>query len=240
MEEESKKYMFTKSRIQQILEEVIGNDDDETARVIEQLEKLFISEENEVVPEMDRNSRETSGGVYMIQIKSIKGRPISFTDNCGRGDRMVLIKFGRADNYKNRFSQFGFEYEEIFKINGDNCMEATLKQLFPPNFKNNFFKGAKVATLKQYFSMPASCNPGFTEWRIMSREFVDDIKHLAMTPNFFCNYKNLLKASHSETFISYEPDDLTFNIDLKDSPKFYTINNKHNIQVYDTLSTNAQ
>ena len=118
-----------------------------------------------------------SGGVYMLQITSISNQPVQFYYQDKLDDRFVLVKFGRADSYTSRYSQFGFKFTKQFEVNGDNLMESWLKQKYPPNFKSGFYKPkTKVATIKTYLKIPVSSNPGPTEWRVMSKKLVETIK----------------------------------------------------------------
>jgi hypothetical protein len=113
------------------------------------------------------------GGVYFIRITAVGKEIVKFFRKGVETDDFVLCKIGRADNYKNRFSQFRFKYERVLLVNGDNCMEKDLKSLLPANMKNYFF-GTEVrkAVVDRAFGITGG-NNGVTEWRVLSRKKFD-------------------------------------------------------------------
>lgn len=128
------------------------------------IEQLYINEE-------------AHGGIYCLLITNP-----TFVYKTGEKEAdMSLLKFGRTDNYASRYSQFSFKYEVLFEINGDNNMEAWLKENLPANVKKEFWPGAAVLTIKGYLKLPASSNPAPSEWRIVSNDLVKQIRDLELT-----------------------------------------------------------
>ncbi len=166
---------------------------------------------------------EAPGGIYMLVITHMQDRPVTFQHcNVNPCDMFLLVKFGRTDSYAKRYAQFGFRYEKVFEVNGDNLMESWLKHYFPANFQKGFYqKKTKVPTIKQYLKFTKSQNPGPTEWRIMSKTLVDYIRKLSITS---LNYKNLLSILTLDTLTVHESK-LVLNVGE------YSVSNKVSVLV---------
>eukprot|EP00597_Dinobryon_sp_UTEXLB2267_P005158 CAMPEP_0170078056 /NCGR_PEP_ID=MMETSP0019_2-20121128/14731_1 /TAXON_ID=98059 /ORGANISM="Dinobryon sp., Strain UTEXLB2267" /LENGTH=170 /DNA_ID=CAMNT_0010290719 /DNA_START=125 /DNA_END=634 /DNA_ORIENTATION=- len=126
-------------------------DDEDIDKLVEDIENLYVD-------------TSTVGGVYIVQIVDFKKNPIIFKSFDKVDPDLVLIKIGRADNYTKRFAQFGFGYNVVMQINGDNLMEKWFKQELPANFMKAFFEHkTKVASVLKCFRIPGT-NSAPTEW----------------------------------------------------------------------------
>jgi hypothetical protein len=128
-------------------------------------------------------NKTTVGGVYFIRITEIAGKPVQFFGADGKETHdYVLVKLGRADNFRSRFGQFKFKFDEVLRINGDNTMEAELKRMIPANFSRYFFPtGTTRMALLKLIGIPG--NNGPTEWRVLSRKTYDALFSKAPTIN---------------------------------------------------------
>jgi len=128
-------------------------------------------------------NKTTVGGVYFICITEIAGKPVQFFGADGKETHdYVLVKLGRADNFRSRFGQFKFKFDEVLRINGDNTMEAELKRMIPANFSRYFFPtGTTRMALLKLIGIPG--NNGPTEWRVLSRKTYDALFSKAPTIN---------------------------------------------------------
>lgn len=118
------------------------------------------------------------GGVYLIRIESVAGKPVQFRRAGAETDEFVLAKFGKADVYADRFRQFKFTYSVAMKVDGNTTMEAALKRQIPANWKQNYFD---LSTRNSTVLKRIGCegNNGPSEWRIMRRTTYDEIKRRA-------------------------------------------------------------
>jgi hypothetical protein len=153
----------------------------------------------------------TEGGVYLIQITGVSGKPVIFHKNGKTTQDYVLVKIGRADNYKNRFSQFKFQYKRVLTINGANTMEKDLKTLIPANFKSYFFGvGTKKEKVDRAFGIMGG-NNGATEWRVMTKKTFDAIVAQADKINSL-NWREKLALAQD-----HKLDEKTLSIALQDT-----------------------
>lgn len=120
----------------------------------------------------------TRGGVYMILITAIAGRPVTFCERGAPTDAYVLVKFGRADNFAKRFGQFTFRYTEVLRIDGPSTMEAELKSMVPANWMRQFH-GPAVRTTDVLKRIGHPGNNAPSEWRIMSRAAYESVLTMA-------------------------------------------------------------
>jgi len=135
--------------------------DTDIASLVEKICDLFVNKNN-------------LGGVYMIRITEVAGKPIKFFVNGKETPDYVMIKLGKADNYTMRFSQFTFKYTEVLRIDGDTTMEMEMKRLIPCNWKPYFYNDAmKKTSVLKAIGIPG--NNGPTEWRIMKKATYDAI-----------------------------------------------------------------
>lgn len=114
------------------------------------------------------------GGVYLIQVTKVAGKPIEFLLNGKVTEDFVMVKIGKADDYKVRFGQFKFGYREVLRVDGDTTMEAALKRTIPANWMRYFFEGgSQKETVLKAIGIPG--NNGPTEWRIMRKSTLESI-----------------------------------------------------------------
>jgi len=119
-------------------------------------------------------NKNTLGGVYMIRITEVAGKPIKFFFRGKETNDFVMIKFGKADSFTTRFSQFSFKFTEVLRVDGDTTMEAELKNMFPCNWKPCFYDyGVRKQTILKWIGIPGNNAP--TEWRILSRKTYEEI-----------------------------------------------------------------
>lgn len=119
-------------------------------------------------------SKNSLGGVYLIRIDEVAGRPIKFFVDDKESSDFVMIKVGKADNYAHRFSQFTFKFTEVLRIDGDTTMEAALKSMIPANWKSYYYNDAmRKETVLRQIGIPG--NNGPTEWRIMRKKTFETI-----------------------------------------------------------------
>jgi hypothetical protein len=119
------------------------------------------------------------GGVYMLRITEIAGQPLVFRENGKETDDYVLIKFGRADDFKKRFGQFKFKFTEVLRIDGDTTMEAELKKMIPANWVRYYYGAANKRGVMKALGIKG--NNGPTEWRLMTKKTHDAIVAKAAT-----------------------------------------------------------
>lgn len=138
----------------------------------------------------------SKGGVYLIQIVEVAGKLVKFWRNGKETDEFVLVKFGKADVYADRFRQFKFKFNVTMKVDGNTTMESALKRTIPANWKSYFFDASKKNTtvLKE---IGCQGNNGPSEWRIMRRTTHDDIKQRADAGLInSLNWSNQLKVAN--------------------------------------------
>ena len=150
------------------------------------------------------------GGLYCVVITHMPGkdghppRPVTFEYKDNNSDYhidsdFVLIKFGRADTFTKRASNFAFHYEQVFLFNFDNNAEATVKKAVPANFKDAFFRGSVVSTVKSWMYLPESSGPAPTEWRVVSQDALTELKRrVAEDELTISNYETQLKEVFME------------------------------------------
>lgn len=169
---------------------------------------------------------DTAGGVYCLQITHINGHPIQFYRGNVLTD-LVLIKFGRTDNFSRRSTQFSFRFLVIFVRDLPTTAEGDiLKNIFCPNFKTTFYPDSKVATI--HSSLKLGGSPGCTEWRVVTESWLTKLRHVAPT---------LTAGNYGETFSNelrrIPTEDLNFSErEISLQVNNYKRNNVHPFKVY--------
>lgn len=125
---------------------------------------------------------EINGGVYCVRITDISV--------VHQAAALVLLKFGRTNDYRTRFAQFKFAYEVLFQVDGKNTMEEWLHKKLQPNVKRTFWlPKTKVKSMKKDLCFPDSSNPGPTEWVVVSKALYERLCAARLTPE---NYEQIL------------------------------------------------
>lgn len=174
---------------------------------------------NSLVQQLDDlllNNSDKDGGIYCVHIKSINGKTIRFKYHDSEDDDFAVIKFGTTENYKRRFSNFGFTYDVIFKIPGSEKFCKSV--LCGEKFHRVFFKTAGVPTIKKKFGLKH--NPAPTEWRIVSSALVHTLKSTKMS---MTTYQAVLKSFTTV----WEIDEKELTIEVGN----YSVSNKKSFEV---------
>lgn len=120
----------------------------------------------------------SKGGVYLVRIDEVAGKSVKFWRGDTETDEFVLVKFGKADVYADRFRQFKFQFTVAMKVDGNTTMESELKRTIPANWKLYYFDMSKKnATVLK--AIGCEGNNGPSEWRIMRRASYEEIKRRA-------------------------------------------------------------
>jgi hypothetical protein len=182
------------SKLRTLLTASIKSNEAEISALVDKICDLFIN-------------KNTLGGVYMIRLDEVAGKPIKFFVGGKETNDFVMIKLGKADNYTTRFSQFSFKYTEVLRIDGDTTMEVELKRMLPCNWKPYFYNASmrKDAVLKA-IGIPG--NNGPSEWRIVKKSTYDSIVAKAKHINSL-NWQKELTFANSVKF-----DEKAFEIEV--------------------------
>jgi hypothetical protein len=178
-------------------------DDDDEGTVDSQFDNLM----DQLVAIRLSSGDDKTGGVYGIHITDLNARKsIPFTvtgrrliqpKKQGEVEHFHLIKFGKANDYKERFSQFSFKYDVLFQFDGPTTAEKTLSNIMPCNFYEGFFSddyedgtAAGRNSAKKWLCLTGS--PGLGDWRVISASALDRLKTMSPKINA-ANYRELFE-----------------------------------------------